>query len=119
MGANVSQSSRAGFNDWLGSHDLVARSYLSYMPRAAGEVYDLSFMSLCFHCQELGSFFRLRYDFILNTIVAVLYSPKVEITCLPWLGCTGRADEDGSVVGLGSGIIHITGLVRQYFVGLV
>ena len=29
---------------------------------------------------------------------------------------TGRADEDDSVVGLGSGIIHITGLVKHSFV---
>ena len=63
-----------------------------------------------------GSFFRLRHDFILNTIFAVLYSSKVEVTCLPWLGCTGRADEDDLVVGLGSGTIHITGLVKHSFV---
>ena len=28
------------------------------------------------------------------------------------LGCTGRADEDHSGVGLGSGTIYITGLVK-------
>ena len=86
------------------------------MPRAAFEAYDLSFMSLCFHCQDLDHF-RLRYDFVRNTMLAVLYIPKVEVTCLPWLGCTGRADEEDSVVGLGSGTIRIiTGLVKHSFV---
>ena len=31
-------------------------------------------------------------------------------------GSTGRADEDDSIVGVGSGIIHITGLVKHSFV---
>ena len=30
-------------------------------------------------------------------------------------GSTERADEDDSGVGLGSGTIHITGLVKNYF----
>ena len=33
-------------------------------------------------------------------------------------GSTGRADEADAVVGLGSGAIHITGLVEDSFVRL-
>ena len=41
------------------------------------KAYDLSFMSHCFLCLEFKSLVRLRYDFILNSVLVVLYSPKV------------------------------------------
>ena len=63
--------------------DLVACSYFSYTPRAAVEAYDLSFMSLYLLCLGFGPFVRRRCYFILNTVLAVVYSPMVEFTWVP------------------------------------
>ena len=58
--------------------------------------------------------FRLAtVDFILSTILALLRSKGVFPLKFRKLGCTGRADEDHSEVGLDSGTIYITGLVKH------
>ena len=58
--------------------------------------------------------FRLvTFDFMLNIMLALPRSKDVFHLKFRKLGCTGRADEDHSDVGLDSGSIHITGLVKH------
>ena len=63
--------------------------------------------------------FRLAtLNSILNTILALLRSKYVFHLKFRKLGCTGRAVEDHSDVGLDSGSVHITGLVKRLDVRL-
>ena len=65
---------------------------------------------------RIWGFFRLQHSFILNIVVEVLYSPRFEVVSS--LAVLKRAAELHSSVGLGSGAVYITGLIKQYFVRL-
>ena len=58
--------------------------------------------------------FRLATsDFVPNTVLALLKSKDHFHLKFRKLGCTGRADEDGSGIELGAGTVDTSGGMRQ------
>ena len=77
------------------------------------EIYTLRPALRVFARVESSIWLLSRLD---SSIIAVMHRQMGRSHLDSFAGSTGRADEDDSIVGVGSGIIHITGLVKHSFV---